>query len=65
MASAISAGSANREIGPVTSAIFSFGMEAVIRVAAFGEIAFTVTPKAASSFAAVLVNPMIPAFAVA
>jgi len=36
-----------------------------MRVSAFGEIALTVTPKRASSLAAVFVNPMMPALAVA
>jgi hypothetical protein len=40
-------------------------MDSTIRVCAFGEIALTVTPKAASSFAAVFVNPTIPALAAA
>jgi len=34
-----------------------------MRVCAFGEIAFAVIPKRASSFAAVFVKPMIPALA--
>ena len=36
-----------------------------MRVCAFGEIAFTVTPKRASSLAAVRVKPITPAFAAA
>nr|WP_268794394.1 hypothetical protein [Pseudarthrobacter siccitolerans] len=40
-------------------------MEEIILVCAFGETAFTVMPKFASSFAPVLVNPMIPALAAA
>lgn len=36
-----------------------------MRVSALGEMAFTVTPKRASSLAAVRVKPMIPALAVA
>ncbi len=34
-----------------------------MRVAAFGEIAFTVMPNLANSFAVVFVKPMMPAFA--
>jgi hypothetical protein len=41
------------------------GTEASIRVCALGEIALTVVPNRASSLAVVLVNPMIPAFAIA
>jgi hypothetical protein len=40
-------------------------MPAIMRVSALGEIALTVTPKRASSLAAVLVKPTIPALAVA
>ena len=36
-----------------------------MRVCALGEIALTVTPNRASSFAAVFVKPMMPAFAIA
>ena len=40
-------------------------INSIMRVSALGDSALTVTPKRASSFAAVLVKPMIPAFAAA
>ena len=60
-------GSAKRPSGIIDSmASRSWpGIESVIRVFAFGEITFTVTPKRASSFAAVRENPITPAFAAA
>ncbi len=66
-AAAISRGSADRFNGicAVAPAIMSLGIDATIRVSALGDIAFTVTPKFASSFAAVWVNPMMAAWAVA
>ena len=50
---------------PIEVVFTSGGTEAIIRVSAAGEIAFTVTPNRASSFAAVLVKPMMPALAAA
>ncbi|KUN83334.1 hypothetical protein AQJ64_17890 [Streptomyces griseoruber] len=47
------------------SALLPSGTEATNRVSAPGEIALTVTPNRAGSLAAVLVNPRIPALAVA
>src|ERR1700751_2780206 len=63
----ISLGAPNRPRGMDASiaAQRSAGMLSTIRVPAFGQRALTVTPNRASSLAAVLVNPMIPAFAVA
>lgn len=66
-AAAISEGSAKRPIGiaAASSAFLSSGIDDTIRVSALGEMALTVTPKRASSLAAVLVKPMMPALAVA
>lgn len=63
----ISLGSAKRLLGiaAVSSAFLSAVIDAIIRVAALGEIALTVTLNRASSLAAVLVKPMIPALAAA
>lgn len=64
---AISAGSANRPIGTdaVISASRAGPTSSTIAVAALGEIALTVVPNRAVSFATVLVNAMIPPFAAA
>lgn len=64
---AISRWSAKRrvEIISVSSASLTSGMDEIILVCALVEMALTVIPKPASSFAAVLVNPMISPFAAA
>jgi hypothetical protein len=49
----------------VSRAGFSGGIDEIMRVRASGEIALTVTPNRAGSFAAVLVKPMMPALAMA
>jgi len=52
-------------IAETSSARFSGGTEASRSVSAFGEIALTAIPNRASALAAVRLNPMIPASAVA